>query len=251
MLAIQNIVEYYDELFPVTTVQKKFYDQLVKNYSVPVKFLRIGCGTGMFESILAREGYDVTGIESNQELLRSANMRRRSQLMAIRFFQMSYKDMTRFLGKGFYNIISILDSRISFIRDKESMQQFFCDVNSLLSDGGCFVIDVLNFANMKLRPLQNLPERKSVRASLYTEMWTKDEAMPYISGSEFFLTQNLETGNGRLVPIMEEEPICAVTIEDIKAMAKKSGFSEVNLYSGFSGESFTGKEERLVVVIKK
>lgn len=255
MYAIQNIVEYYDELFPVTTAQKKFYDQLVKNYSVPVKFLRVGCGTGVFESILAREGYDVTGIEQHKELIHSANMRRRSQLMAIRFFQMSYWDMSRFLGKGFYNIVSVLDDRLSFVSDKVLLKGFFKDVYNLLSDNGCFVISLLNYSIMQQKPMQKLPERRSVRARLYSEMWAKSPSGALCtkpSGDvNYFLTQNLETGNGRMLPVMEDEPIYPVSKDEIEDLAFSAGFSSADFYSDFSNTSFTGNEERLVALIRK
>ena len=74
MELIQNVIEYYDELYPVTDVQKKFYADLMKQYTIPVKFLRIGCGTGYFEHLLAREGHDVTGLETSKEMLESANL---------------------------------------------------------------------------------------------------------------------------------------------------------------------------------
>ena len=101
----QNIAEYYDELYPVTEEQKVFYQKKMILFKKPVKFLQIGCDSGTFEHNLAREGSDVTGIETSQELLESANRKRRTQLMAVRYFQMSSLEMTRFLGKKFYNII--------------------------------------------------------------------------------------------------------------------------------------------------
>ena len=88
MKSIKNLVEYYDELFPVSSLKKSFYSEFAKTYKTPVHFLSVDCGTGFLESSLAREGHDVTGIENVEELLQSANLRRRSQLMSIRFFQM-------------------------------------------------------------------------------------------------------------------------------------------------------------------
>ena len=193
MYSIQNIVEYYDELFPVTTVQKKFYDDLVKKYANPVKILSIECGTGVFESILAREGYDVTGIESNAELLHSAGRRKRSQLMAIRFFQMDFLDMSRFLGKGFYNIISILDDRIMLIHDPMLLRKFFTDVHALLTDGGRFVISMPNFDLRRQGiPMHQLPTRASMRASLFTELWSQE-------GGDCFIKQNLVLGHSKTI----------------------------------------------------
>ena len=105
MEAIQNLVEYYDELYPVSAEQFDFYKSLLQEYSKPVKFLGIGCGTGVLESRLAKEITDVTGLETIKELLDSATRKHRTQLMSIRFFKMSTIEMARFLGKKFYNVI--------------------------------------------------------------------------------------------------------------------------------------------------
>ncbi|MCR5622068.1 MAG: class I SAM-dependent methyltransferase [Treponema sp.] len=244
MYSIQNIVEYYDELFPVTTAQKKFYDELVKNYADPVKILCIQCGTGVFESILAREGFDVTGIEFHADLLHAASMRKRSQLMSIRFFQMGYQDIARFLGKSFYNIISILDDQIMLIPDEELMLQFFRDVRGLLTEGGSFIISMPNFEIMKQGiPMQQLPTRASMRASLFTELWKNDNG-------HFYIKQNLETGNGSLLPILEDERSYPLTSSQLKEFAETAGFKNVDLFAGFDKTPFTGQEDGLIALLK-
>ena len=143
----QNIAEYYDELYPVTEEQKVFYQKKMILFKKPVKFLQIGCGSGTFEHNLAREGSDVTGIETSQELLESANRKRRTQLMAVRYFQMSSLEMTRFLGKKFYNIISILNGRIVFTHDKTLMKKFLFDCLQLVSQNGFLILELPNFEN--------------------------------------------------------------------------------------------------------
>ena len=198
MEIIQNIIEYYDELYPVTEAQKKFYKEQSNTYPEPVKLLRVGCGTGLFEHLLAREGKDVTGIESYQEMLRSANLRRRNQLMSIRFFQMSYLDMARFLGKGFYNVISILEDRIIFIHDKTLLRKFFFDCKQLLTQNGCLIISLSNYRKFNSVPLVHLPQRKSVRVTLNTEIACGDNG-------GFLLSQEIETGSGKILPVMSKE----------------------------------------------
>ena len=86
---MKNLIEYYDELYPSDESQRKFFMDLLSCYQAPSKFLRIGCGTGNLESFLAKNGIDVTGLDTNKEILESANLRRRFPNMAIRFFQMS------------------------------------------------------------------------------------------------------------------------------------------------------------------
>src|SRR5574344_1821611 len=144
MESVQNLVEYYDELYPVTDVQKKFYEDLMEKYSKPVRFLNIGCATGVLENRLAKQTTDVTGLETVKEFLDSASRKRRNQLMAIRFFQMSTIEMSRFLGKKFYQVISCLNDRITFIHDRTLMRKFFFDCKQLVADDGCLVLGITN-----------------------------------------------------------------------------------------------------------
>ena len=142
---MKNLAEYYDELYPISQEQQAFYEELLKTYPYPAKLLRIGCGTGYFEHKLARQGYDVTGLEVCSEMLESATRRRRLPVTAIRFFNMSTIEMGRFLGKKFYNIISCLNDRLIFIHDAVLMRKFFYDCKSLLSQNGTLILQLPNF----------------------------------------------------------------------------------------------------------
>ena len=243
MSAIQNIVEYYDELFPVSASKKKFYEKLIKEYVPPVKFLSINCGTGMFETFLAKAGNDVTGLEECPELVRSASMRRRNQLMSVRLFEMSYRDMTKFLGKGFYNVISCLDDRIIYIHEESLLLQFFKDCRSLLSPEGTLVLSLPNFSKYQKVPMTELPTRESIRVRLFSELWQSGQG-------KSFMVQNLETGNGRMIPVRKDIPIYTLMPEEILNFARDTGFSSVKFYSDFDESDFTGNEDCIVVKIR-
>ena len=242
MEIIQNIIEYYDELYPVGDVQKQFFRDLLQQYPQPARLLRIGCGTGLLEHLLAREGYDVTGIETAPEVLRSANLRRRNQLMSIRFFQMSYLDMTRFLGKNFYNVIASLENRLIFIRDKTLMRKFFFDCHQLLCADGYLVLQLYNYSRFDASPLANLPVRESLRSRLFTEVWSRDDG-------SVELVQNVETGSGRLLPVIENERIYPITPPEIHQFATEAGFSAVEFFADYARAPFTGEEEAFVALL--
>jgi len=109
----QNILEYYDELFPVSSEQNLFYDEILKSFPIEPKVLSIGCGTGAFEHHLSRHNCNVTGIDHIPGLLESASRRHRQPGCSIRFFHMAITEMTQYLGKGFYNIISCINNRLA------------------------------------------------------------------------------------------------------------------------------------------
>lgn len=242
MEMIANITEYYDELYPINNDQREFYSDLTKLYPVPPKFLRVGSGTGLFEHQLSKEGADVTGIENYPELINSANLRRRTQLTAIRFFQMSALDMTRFLGKKFYNVISCLDNRITLFHDKTLIRKFFFDCKQLISDKGTLVISLHNY-NIFGNKNPKLPVRESIRTKLFSELMEND-------GVTFKLNQSVETGNGKVLPVFVEEKIYPLKPEEISEFAKEAGFSEINFYSDFKKTPFTGSEEFVIAVIR-
>lgn len=243
MNAVQNVIEYYDELYPVTESQKKFYNNLIENYTKPVKFLRVGCGTGYFEHLLARDGHDVTGIEFCKELLESANLKRRNQLMSIRFFQMTTLEMTRFLGKGFYNVISCLHDRIIFIHDQTLIRKFFFDCKQLLTENGKLILQLYNYDAFRNDSLMRLPDKESIRSKLYTEVLTRENG-------EQVLNQEIETGSGRILPVVEDELVYTIGTEEIKRDALEAGFTSCEFYADYDMSPLTAESPKLVAVIQ-
>jgi 2-polyprenyl-3-methyl-5-hydroxy-6-metoxy-1,4-benzoquinol methylase len=238
---LHNIIEYYDELYPVTEDQKKLYKDLTKDL-VPAKILRIGCATGGFEHWLAKEGHDVTGIETSKEMLETANRRRRMPNTAIRFFQMSTIEMTRFLGKGFYNVISCLSDRIIFIHDKTLMRKFFYDCKLLLAEGGHLVLQLSNYSVFNTKPMAKLPTQESIRVKLYTQLWTNEEG-------NCTLQQDLEHCGSKVVPVLKDVAVLPILPDQITEYAKEAGFKEINLYSGFDKSPLQADSPTVVCVL--
>ncbi len=237
------ITEYYDELFPVTDELKKFYEKECLNYDSPVKFLRIGCGTGAFEHFLAKNGADVTGTENFQNLLDSANRKRRTQLMSLRFFNMTTLEISRYLGKGFYNVISILDGRILFTKDNTLMAKLFYDCRNLLSEGGKFIISLPNFEKYEGKKDFFLPARESIRARCLTKISQKDE-------ETYICSQKIERGSGALVSIFTNAEINFLTRKKIEENAKQAGFFKLDFYSDFSKNPLSFDSANLVAVMQ-
>ena len=238
----ENIAEYYDELYPCGDELKKFYEEETKDYATPIKYLSINCGAGTFEHYLAKGNADVTGLETIPSLLESANRKRRTQLMALRFFQMSSLEMCRFLGKGFYNVISIPSNRIIFTHDTTLMSKLFFDCRQLLAPKGKMIISLPNFEKFTASPIAALPTRESIRVKLFSEIETTPEGKK-------FLYQELETGNGKHIVVTEDAEILPLTSSQIEQYAKEAGFTKFDLYGSYAREEFTRQSDNLVVVI--
>ncbi len=238
---LQNIIEYYDELYPISESQKQLYFELISD-KMPAHILRIGCQSGLFEHQLARAGHDVTGIDTSKEMLESANRRRRLPNTAIRFFQMSTIEMTRFLGKGFYDVISCLNDKLLFIRDRTLMRKFFYDCKLLLAPGGTVILQIPYFEQVPDADTISLPVRENIRVRLVSELTNKDGI--------WYMQQTLDHGGNRQVMVLRDAEVLPVTITDIKEFAREVGFQHIEMYADFAKSPLTPDSSSVVVLLK-
>ncbi len=243
MEKIEKLIEYYDELFPVKEEKVTFFDNLLKEFQQPAKILTINCGTGLFEQKLAKIGYDITGIEESAELIKRANLRRRTQLMYIRYFQMLYSDISKFLHCGFYNVISITDNKIMCLESREQIKDFFINCKKLLSNNGVLVLELPNFENTSHLSSIKLPVRQSIRTKMISEIHTN-------SFGDKFLKSVIETGNGNITTIFNNKPVYTLEPEEIEDFAANAGFHRADFYSDYNKNTFTGDEESYIVELK-
>lgn len=215
---LENIAEYYDELYPIGTEQSSFLDVLLKEYVEPVRVLRIGCGTGAYEHALARKGFDVTGIDSCRDFIDKAIRRRRMPNETIRFFQMTATEIGRFLAKDFYNCITVLEGFIYFIRDPVLLRKFFYDCRRALKQKGVLVLHMPGI----------VPLRESMRVKLISTV--NEEA----DGSRT-LSQILEHGDSETLPVRTGVAIHIPSAQELSAYAKEAGFTSFEFYSDWQG----------------
>ena len=239
---MKNLIEYYDELYPSDESQRKFFMDLLSCYQVPSKFLRIGCGTGNLESFLAKNGIDVTGLDTNKEILESANLRRRFPNMAIRFFQMSTIEMTNFLGKNFYNVIACLNDKLIYLYDENLMKKFFTDCKLLLSNEGSLVLQLYNYNMLNNEKVVKLKIRES-NSSKIMEQIVKTES------DGFIINQFLENSSEKIIPLLQRQKVFPIVPEQIEKFAKEAGFTKIEFYEDYSKKPFTPESKTVVCLI--
>ena len=163
--------------------------------------------------------------------------------MSVRYFQMEVVEMTRFLGSNFYNIIACLESRVLFVHDYTLMRKFFYDCKHLLSDGGTLVLSLINFNALVRESVIHLPTRKSIRATLFTDIISEDD-------DNVFVNQAVENSTGKMLPVLEREKIYPLTKEEIEEFGKEAGFSHFEFFSGFDKSPLKEDSPNLVCIIK-
>ena len=117
----------------------KYLIQLLKEYQVEDGLvLDLGCGTGNMTELLAKEGYDMIGVDNSEDMLEIASEKREKSGLNILYL---LQDMREFELYGTVKaVVSICDS-INYILEEDDLREVFSLVNNYLDPKGMFIFD--------------------------------------------------------------------------------------------------------------
>lgn len=140
-----NYARYYNLLYLDKDYvrEAKFIHQLLQTHAPSTQsILELGCGTGNHARLLAKEGYDVHGVDLSSEMLQQAcdRLSQLPQELASRlaFSQGDIRNIQ--LNRQFDAIISLFHV-ISYQTTNEDLQAVFATAKAHLKLGGVFIFD--------------------------------------------------------------------------------------------------------------
>ncbi len=117
-----------------------FYLEILKREGVqPRTVVDLACGTGSVTEILARKGYQVTGIDMSEEMLTEAMSKVMDMEEPPRFVCQKLQELT--LPRGVDLAVCALDS-LDYVTDPQDCQEAIRRVFKVLNPGGIFIFDV-------------------------------------------------------------------------------------------------------------
>jgi SAM-dependent methyltransferase len=132
----------YDQLMEDAPYSKwlSFIKSASKNHVRNAKrFLDVGCGTGSLSVLLAKEGYDVTGVDLSAEMLTVAKEKAENEKVPLPLFQ---QDMRELEGLGQFDCVTILCDSLNYILTEEDIKKVFHSANRHLHINGLLLFDV-------------------------------------------------------------------------------------------------------------
>lgn len=215
---------------------------LAEHDKKPRDVLEMACGTGNFTRLLCKEGYNVTAFDLSEDMLAIAY----NKLDSFRSIQLIKQDMMNFtISKEFDMIISVCDS-INYITDYSELMKTFDNVYSRLKPEGVFIFDV----NSKYK-LKNIIGNNTfvVDQEDVFYVW-ENEYDDAHDTCEFYITFFVKEQD--LYKRFEEVHVeKAYTSSDIENALRKSGFSLINVYDGYTRELPREDSERLTFLALK
>jgi SAM-dependent methyltransferase len=146
--------EYYDAIYKRINYEEEC-NTLIKIFKeklgvAPKSILDVACGTGGHSIILAKQGYQVTGVDISEAMLKVAKAKARIEKVNVTYVA---QDMRRIdLGRRFDCAICMFGAFPYNITYRD-IEQTFNSVKTHLEDGGAFIFDFANIGG--LRPTSN------------------------------------------------------------------------------------------------
>lgn len=138
-MVFKNYAKYYDLLYQDKDYRKEieYIDSLIKQHSQKknLRVLDIGCGTGKHANYLAEKGYQVTGIDFSEEMIRIAKSNKNENT------DFYVADATSFNLDIKFDIVLSLFHVVSYQSSNKDISSMFSNVSKHLNHNGLFIFD--------------------------------------------------------------------------------------------------------------
>ena len=212
--------------------------------------LDLGCGTGKITELLAEKGYDLTGIDSSEEMLQEAVARRDRSGADILYLQ---QDMREFELYGTMRAIVSTCDCINYITEPEELLQVFLLVNNYLDPGGLFVFDFNTKAKYAEIGDASISETREDACFIWENYWDPAESI-----NEYQLTLFLPVhGEGTkpaetLYRRVEEVHVQrGYDLAEIRDLLEKAGMVFLEACDGYTKQPADAASERIVVIAQE
>ena len=224
-----------------------YLTSLLKEYGINDGLvLDLGCGTGTLTELLAKEGYDMIGVDVSEDMLQEAIEKRAESGLPILYL---LQDMREFELYGTVRaVVSICDS-LNYILDYDDLAHVFSLVNNYLDPKGVFIFDFnTRYKYEEILGDRTIAENREECSFIWDNYYYEDEKI-----NEYDLSLFIETDkdSGLYRKYEETHYQRAYTLEEMKELIRKSGLEFVTAYDAFSKNAPMDTSERIYVIARE
>ena len=230
--------------------------------------LDLGCGTGKLTRLMAKEGYDMIGIDMSYDMLDIA----REQEMLAQMEAMDQMDgrdamqeeYENYLDKGreilylqqdmrefelYGNVRAIYSSCdcINYPMEEEDVEAVFRLANNYLDPEGLFIFDVNTpYKYEKLLGDNTFAEDREESSFIWNNFYDKEEGV-----NQYDLSIFVREEDGRFQHFRETHYQRSYSLETLKILIERSGMEFVAAFDAYSYEPVREDSEKITIVARE
>ncbi|MFC1726780.1 class I SAM-dependent DNA methyltransferase [candidate division KSB1 bacterium] len=238
LLLYSELADVYDKLYSMEFDYKKdmqLFEQSAKKYNLR-EVLELGCGTGHLTKLLVEKGYNVTGVDLYDEMLRIA----KEKLPDVPFIQSDIRNLN--LEREFKSAV-LLGRTITYMLTNRDVEECVQSIYRCLKTGGIFILDSLSAPHF----VKNLKEKSEVTQSVNVDgqeitrisssSWNLKHGLTFDWKARYFIKKNNAEKE-----ITDISTIRAFWPEELEYYLKRAGFGNIELID---------KESLFIIIAQK
>lgn len=246
MEAYSDFALVYDTLMDNTPYDRwcELIVGILKRYGIEKDLvLDLGCGTGTLTELLAKEGYDMIGVDCSEEMLSRAMEKREESGLSILYL---LQDMREFELYGTVKaVVSVCDS-LNYLLEEEDVIETFRLVNNYLDPKGLFIFD-FNTVH-KYRDVigdTTIAENREDCSFIWENYYHEEERI-----NEYDVTFFIK--EGELFRRFEETHYQrGYTVEEMQAYLEKAGLELISTQDADTLMEVTEETERVYMIARE
>lgn len=222
-----------------------YLTSLLREYGVKDGIvLDLGCGTGSLTELLAKQGYDMIGVDFSEDMLQIAMEKRMQSGLPILYLQ---QDMREFELYGTVRaVVSICDS-MNYILEYGDLVQVFRLVNNYLDPGGIFIFDLnTEYKYREILGQSTIAEDREESSFIWDNDYDEKERI-----NEYDLTLFIREEGELYRKYQETHFQRAYSLKEVEAAVKEAGMEFVTAYDAFTRKMPDETSERIYVVARE
>jgi cyclopropane fatty-acyl-phospholipid synthase-like methyltransferase len=209
------------------------------NISPPAKILDLCCGFGRHSLVLARSGFDVTGIDISQTFLDYAKRKAREMDVSI---ELESRDMRQIHHEEEFDAVINLFTAFGFFDNEAEDQKVLNGVARAMKPDGQFLIDTINRDHV-------IHSGQFQRWNLRNKLTILEERFFDFFKSRLEIVHHLideKNGDRKL-----ESSFRLYTLREMLDMFDRAGLMLTDVYGDFDGSQYSGQSPRMILVARR
>lgn len=224
----EEISKYYDNIFPTGDEQVRFLKEVLG--TAPKSVLDIACGTGGYSLELAMQGYSVTAVDLDAEMVYQLDKKLQKEGPSIKILQSNMLELDSKLSDKF-NLAFCIGNSIVHLENILQIKEFLIVAKKLMETDGSLVLQIINFDRILLRDIKSLPTIEDKKLGLSFERnyrYDKQSNTIYFN-TRLSVDGRISENEIPLYPLLQDELVEAVL---------DAGFKKIKLFGDFNGSEF-------------
>jgi predicted TPR repeat methyltransferase len=240
-MAYNKFAYIYDQLMDGAPYKHwiEYIERISTTYQEEVKtILDVGCGTGTLAIPLAKEGYDVKGVDLSEDMLMVAQEKADQSKVRLQFFQQNMSELN-----GFYptDLVTIFCDSINYLDSESNVKSTFESVYKNLRDGGLFLFDIHSQFKIQNIFVGKTFAQEEEHLSYIWECYKGNNPLSVEHELSFFVHLN----NNMYEKFTETHKQRTFPLDHYKKWLKETGFEILEITADFTENTPNEESERI------